>query len=237
MQTFTIGELAERAGLPVRTVRYYQAASLLPRAERSGRSLQFTEAHLDRLRQIAELQGRGLRLSTIRAMLEDGGHGNVPVLALLGGGAFRATWLPDAERTFTVPELAELLGDRYFHLLEPLERNGYLKRRPGDVASTWYCPDLALLRAALELADIGADVAFTARARDMMRRRLRRLADDLVEMWEAAPGDHLQGDPSTEGAAKLERVRAVAFQAAAHVMAQEAERVMRSLAERSESKS
>src|SRR3954447_7593811 len=184
MQTFTIGELAESAGLPVRTVRYYQAASLLPRAERAGRSLQFSEVHLDRLRQIAELQRSGLKLSTIRAMLEDGGHGDVPVLALLSAAPFGGHRLPEAERTFAVPELAELLGDRYFNLLEPLERSGYLERRPGEGASTWYCPDVALLRAALELFDLGIDVEHSSRARDMIRRRLRRLAEDLVQMWE-----------------------------------------------------
>src|SRR4051812_30978835 len=100
MQTFTIGELAEAAGLPVRTVRYYQAADLLPRAERSGRSMQYSKAHLDRLYQIAELQENGLKLATIRSMLADVGRGEMSALALLGAGPSGAHWLADAERTF-----------------------------------------------------------------------------------------------------------------------------------------
>ncbi len=237
MPTFSISELADAAGLPVRTVRYYQAAALLPRAERSGRSLQFDQAHLDRLYQIADLQQSGLKLSTIRDMLENGGHGKSPVVALMGAGPSGARWLTDSERTFTVPELAELLGDSYFHLLEPLERAGYLERRPGQGSSTWYCSDVPLLKAALELADIGADVELTSRARDLIQRRVRRLAEDLVEMWETESGQHFSGDAGADLAANLEKVRSVAWQAAAYVMASETDRAIRLLQERSKPQS
>ena len=231
MQTYSVTELAEAADLPVRTLRYYQAAGLLPQAPRVGRSLQYVEEHLHRLRQIAELQSHGLKLGTIRDMLDGGGVGKAPVVALMGAGPSGERWLTDAERAFTVTELAELLGDRYFDLLEPLERSGYLERRTGDGPTTWRCPDLPLLRSALQLSDIGTDIALTARARDLIRRRVRRLAEDLVQLWESESGE-LDDDQATGLAENLALVRSVAWQSAAYVMAHETERAVRSLTKR-----
>ncbi len=236
MQTYSVIELAEAAGLPVRTVRYYQAGGLLSRAQRVGRSLQYGEKHLHRLKQIAEMQASGLKLGTIRDMLDGGGLGKAPVVALLGAGPSGERWFADAERVFTVTELAELLGDRYFDLLEPLERTGHLERRTGDGPTTWHCPDLPLLRSALQLSDIGTDIELTARARDLLRRRVRRLAEDLVQMWEKESGEQSGGDADTALPENLELVRSVAWQTAAYMMAQETDRAVRTFAERAASK-
>ena len=90
--------------------------------------------------------------------------------------------MAEAERDYSIPELAELLGERYFDLLTPLEEAGFLERRSqDDVVTSWHCPDLPLLRGALQLVDLGTDVEHTARARDLLERRIRRLAEDLVE--------------------------------------------------------
>ena len=155
MSTYTISELAEAAGLPVRTVRYYRTTGLLPQARREGRALQYDDGHLHRLHQIAELHEHGLKLSAIRELVDDGAVGLAPAAAVLGASPSGESWLTDAERDFSIPELAELLGERYFDLLAPLEEAGFLKRRSKDGVTSWHCPDLPLLRAALQLSELG----------------------------------------------------------------------------------
>ena len=227
VSTYTISELAEAAGLPVRTVRYYRATGLLQDAPREGRALQYDDTHLHRLQQIAELHDHGLKLDAIRELVNDGAVGLAPAAAVLGASPSGDSWLTDAERDFSIPELAELLGERYFDLLGPLEQAGFLERRSEGGATTWHCPDLPLLRAALQLSELGSDVAVSARARDLLVRRTRRLADDLVQMWAAAEAGALDDDDATAAPIQpLEQLRLVAWQSAAYVMAKEIERAI-----------
>ena len=48
MPTYSVAELAGKAEVTLRTVRYYQATGLLQRPERSGRSVVYTDDHLQR---------------------------------------------------------------------------------------------------------------------------------------------------------------------------------------------
>src|SRR5205823_6107232 len=65
-----IDELAQRAGMAVDTIRYYQRERLLPPAERSGRTKRYGEEHLERLARIRELQSRRFSLAAIRTLLD-----------------------------------------------------------------------------------------------------------------------------------------------------------------------
>ncbi|MCA1218955.1 MerR family transcriptional regulator [Streptomyces sp. 8L] len=58
-------ELAEAAGLPARTVRYYRERGLLPPPRRDGRIAWYDDHHLARLRTIAGLLERGHNLNGI----------------------------------------------------------------------------------------------------------------------------------------------------------------------------
>ncbi len=62
-------ELAERAGVSARTVRYYVQRGLLPAPEFHGRDTTYNEAHLLRLRAIRKLQERFLPLDAIESEL------------------------------------------------------------------------------------------------------------------------------------------------------------------------
>jgi len=71
-----IGEVAERAGVSVDTVRYYERRSLLPRAPRSeGGFRLFTLDAIERLRFIKEAQEMGFSLDEISMLLTGGGAG------------------------------------------------------------------------------------------------------------------------------------------------------------------
>ena len=47
-----LAELAEKAGLPGRTIRFYIARGLLPGPLKAGRGAAYGQEHLDRLREI-----------------------------------------------------------------------------------------------------------------------------------------------------------------------------------------
>ena len=65
-----LSELAERAGVSARTVRYYVQRGLLPAPEFRGRDTVYGEEHLVRLRAIRRLQERFLPLDAIQVELE-----------------------------------------------------------------------------------------------------------------------------------------------------------------------
>lgn len=58
-------ELAEKAGLPGRTIRFYIAKGLLPGPGKAGRGATYGKEHLETLRSIKALQAKGLTLSEI----------------------------------------------------------------------------------------------------------------------------------------------------------------------------
>jgi DNA-binding transcriptional MerR regulator len=66
----SIGELADAANLSRRAVRFYVQQKLLPTPLGRGRGRHYDRSHLDRLRQIAELQSAGHSLDAIRQILD-----------------------------------------------------------------------------------------------------------------------------------------------------------------------
>jgi DNA-binding transcriptional MerR regulator len=69
-ESMRIDDLAQRTGLTVDTIRYYQREGLLPPAVRAGRAKLYGPDHVARLAQIRELQGRRFSLAAIRALLD-----------------------------------------------------------------------------------------------------------------------------------------------------------------------
>ena len=66
-----IGELAEKAGVTPRTIRYYENLGLLKPSEREGKGFRYyTEAELARLHKIYTLQALGLTLEEIGSIID-----------------------------------------------------------------------------------------------------------------------------------------------------------------------
>ncbi|MFJ5710622.1 MerR family transcriptional regulator [Streptomyces sp. NPDC093105] len=73
--TWSIGELAGRAGVTVKTVRYYSDRGLLPEAGRSGGGhRRYGPGALARLREIRSLRALGLGVPEVARALEDEGR-------------------------------------------------------------------------------------------------------------------------------------------------------------------
>lgn len=68
---YTIGQLADMAGVTPRTIRYYTAEGLLPRPDSRGQYALYSEQHLLRLQLIGRLKATYLPLSEIKAQIED----------------------------------------------------------------------------------------------------------------------------------------------------------------------
>jgi DNA-binding transcriptional MerR regulator len=66
----TMPQVADRAGLPLSRVRYYERAGLLPRPERAGRQRRYRAGVLRRLAVITEAQEAGLSLLEIRELTD-----------------------------------------------------------------------------------------------------------------------------------------------------------------------
>jgi DNA-binding transcriptional MerR regulator len=71
-ESLDLTELADRAGVSVRTVRYYIQQGLLPKPEARGPGAHYKEEHLDRLLLIKRLQKEHLPLAEIRRAIESG---------------------------------------------------------------------------------------------------------------------------------------------------------------------
>jgi DNA-binding transcriptional MerR regulator len=224
---YSLDDLAAYAALPPRTIRFYQASGLLPKPRREGRAAVYSDEHRTRLDLIGDLRARGLKLDAIRDMVDAGSLGKAPVVALLGPDAASERWLTEAAKTFDATGVAAFLGEANLGLLNELVDAGYLEVVQTEDGRRWHAPDLPLLRAALQMAEMGIDVSLSARGRDLMRRRIRSMAEDLVRLWTDEAGQAYAGDgTAAELGMHLDRIRAVAWQSAAHVTAHEIERAV-----------
>jgi DNA-binding transcriptional MerR regulator len=107
-------ELAERAGVSRRTVRYYVQRGLLPAPAGLGRGKHYGEAHLTRLIRIRELQAAGVPLEDIAARL-DGVEPPRPADRREQSSWTRVVLSPDVElhvrgRRLSEPQLERLIS-------------------------------------------------------------------------------------------------------------------------------
>lgn len=69
-ETITLDELARRAHVSPRAIRYYLTTGLLERPPKHGRELRFDRDQVTRLQAIRELQRKGLSLDAIARQLD-----------------------------------------------------------------------------------------------------------------------------------------------------------------------
>ncbi|MEU8822375.1 MerR family transcriptional regulator [Streptomyces sp. NPDC048636] len=79
-----MGELADKAGITVRTLRFYRERKLIPPPRREGRIAWYNEHHLARLRTIGALLERGHTLGGIAELIAAFDSGRRDVGELLG---------------------------------------------------------------------------------------------------------------------------------------------------------
>jgi len=74
-----IGEVAERAGVPTKTIRYYETIGLLPAPDRAANGYRdYADGIIDRLAFIRAAQVSGLTLGEIRSIVAFRNRGETP---------------------------------------------------------------------------------------------------------------------------------------------------------------
>jgi DNA-binding transcriptional MerR regulator len=72
----SIGDVAERAGVSVSAIRFYEREGLLPEPERTGGQRRFGEETVERLRIIDVAKQAGFSLDQVRALLSSTDRGD-----------------------------------------------------------------------------------------------------------------------------------------------------------------
>ncbi|MFD8154805.1 MerR family transcriptional regulator [Streptomyces sp. NPDC059720] len=177
--TLTIDELAARAGVTVRTVRFYGTKGLLPPPVLGPRRVgHYGREHLARLALIEELQRQGMTLAGIERHLRQLPPGLSP-RDLAVHRAVVASWSPETVETVTREELVRRAG-------RPLD-GGDVERlvamgvlRPADGG---YEADLGLLRLGVGLLDVPLSQQAISAARTVLLEHARAAARELSDLF------------------------------------------------------
>ncbi|GAA3789362.1 MerR family transcriptional regulator [Streptomyces chiangmaiensis] len=168
---YRMDELAEEAGITVRTLRFYRERRLIQPPRREGRIAWYDDTHLARLRTISALLERGHTLNGIAELAEAFDHGR-GVGDLLGLGA------PTEETPvrLTPEDLADVFGSEATpeNLAAALDL-GYLGTDGGEIvhiSRRLLDVSAALVREGIPLADVLA-----------AGRRVREHAEALAEVF------------------------------------------------------
>lgn len=220
----TIDELAAASRVPSRTIRFYQSRGALMNPEIRGRVAYYGKQHVERLKLIAQLQDRGLRIDAIGDLMKRIDRGEVDLAEWLGvEEQVQAPWALDQARTVTEAELYEIAGTRRPGLLADLTR-AHIVERKGDV---YLLGSPALLALAIKLETVGIALETAAEASAILRKHLGRAVGDLVELFVDQIED---GHVPIDDAGKLfETFRSVGVESVRVLFAREMEGELRKL--------
>lgn len=215
---YRIEDLAHHSGATVRTIRAYQDRGLLPRPERRGRANVYADAHLARLRQIADLLDRGYTLASIKELLEawDAGRGLGGILGLVA--EVDGPWTDEEAVRMSRAELDERFGGSPDDaaVAEAVEL-GVLERVPGD-AEVYLVPSPQELAVAAELYAAGVPLSAISGHLRELRGKVEHIASRFLEfttehVFARYLGEHPPSDAeATEAASLMRRLRPLARQ-------------------------
>ncbi|MGW1677690.1 MerR family transcriptional regulator [Saccharopolyspora sp. NPDC002376] len=182
-EELTIDELAARAGVTVRTVRFYSSRGLLPPPRLRGRLGLYGGDHLARLDLIRELQTLGFTLSAIERHLarlpEDASPDELALQR-----ALIAPWTDDHAEDLERHELDRRTGRHLDdELIDLLIELGILQR---ITASTKLrVPSPAMLGVGLQILDLGLPSEMLMQAKTIVEQHTAQIAADLRELFAA----------------------------------------------------
>jgi DNA-binding transcriptional MerR regulator len=215
---YRIEDLAHHSGATVRTIRAYQDRGLLPRPERRGRANVYADAHLARLRQIADLLDRGYTLASIKELLEawDAGRGLGGILGLVA--EVDGPWTDEEAVRMSRAELDERFGGSPDDaaVAEAVEL-GVLERVPGD-GEVYLVPSPQELAVAVELYAAGVPLSAISGHLRELRGKVEHIASRFLEfttehVFARYLGEHPPSDAeATEAASLVRRLRPLAQQ-------------------------
>ncbi|MFB7946451.1 MerR family transcriptional regulator [Kitasatospora phosalacinea] len=200
---WTVEELAGRAGVTVRTLRFYGAKGLLPPPELGARRVGWYGAeHLGRLELIEELQRQGLTLAAIERYLAQLPQ-DVGELDLAIHRALVASWMPESAEEASREQVERRAGRPLSDAdLDSLTAMGALHRTddPGV-----FEVDPGLLPLGVRVLDVPIPLETLVAARAVVRLHSRATAHDLHRLFrDTVWRPYRESGPE---AAELERMR------------------------------
>ena len=232
---YRIDDLARAAGTTVRNVRAYQDRGLLPPADRRGRANVYQQAHLERLRLVAQLLDRGHTLAGIKELLDawESGRGLGGVLGLVA--EVTAPWTDEEpERlsraalieSFHGVEDAQAIADAVrLGVLEPIQDadsaavdSAAAEDSDADVGSgapEFIVPSPGLLAVAVELHALGVPLPAIIAHLEELRGDIGHLARRFVEfsavhIFARYAGHQLTDAEAAEAVGTVRRLRPLA---------------------------
>ncbi|MFD3312817.1 MerR family transcriptional regulator [Streptomyces sp. NPDC058694] len=175
--TLTVDELAARAGVTVRTVRFYGTKGLLPPPVIGPRRVgHYGQEHLSRLALIEELQHQGMTLAAIERYLQQLPEG-LSAHDLAIHRAVVASWAPDSAEEVSRAELERRAGRPLS--AEDLDRLVAMSVVREAAAQGTYRVDLGLLRLGVQLLDVPIAHETILAARTVLLKHTRAAAHEL----------------------------------------------------------
>ncbi len=224
---YTIDDLAAVSRVPSRTIRFYQSKNMLPRPHLRGRVAYYSDAHVERLKLVAELQDRGLQIKAIGDIVARLDKGELAINEWLGlEDQLKEPWANDRPRLIEAAELKTLAGEERPGRIAELVRAGLVERK----GESFLVTSPALLQASIKLEAAGVDLEASVEAGGLLRRHLGRAAKDLVEFFvKHATSDERAAEASLADTIGL--LRPTAMEALRVIFAQEIEKEIRKLVE------
>jgi DNA-binding transcriptional MerR regulator len=200
---YRVEQLASVTDISVDTVRYYQSRGLLPPPEKEGRVGWYGADHVERVREIRDLQRKGLTLAAIERLLGDGRatpDGDLAVAVATARG--------DAdEELVTLDEFAQRSGVPA-SLIQAVEREGIELGRRVDGEVRYTTADVEMVRGALRLLEFGLPLGeLLSLARDT-NDAMVTLADRAVTLFDQHVREPIRDTATDEEAAAARLVEA-----------------------------
>jgi DNA-binding transcriptional MerR regulator len=178
--TLTVDELAARAGVTVRTIRFYGTRGLLPPPSIGPRRVgHYGPGHLSRLALIEELQHQGMTLAAIERYLERLPD-DLSAHDLAMHRALVASWSPDVAEEASRADLERRMGRGLSEDdIDRLAAMGVLER----AAAGGYRIDPGLLRLGAQLLDVPIAHETILAARTVLVEHTRSAARELTRLF------------------------------------------------------
>ncbi len=199
----TVDELAARAGVTVRTLRFYSGRGLLPPPELGPRRVGWYGAeHLDRLELIEELQRQGLTLAAIERYLAQLPE-DISALDLAIHRALVAAWTPESAEEASVEQLERRVGRALSPAdLERLVAMGALHRTEQE---SLFRLDPGLLPLGVRVLDLPIPLETIVATRAVVRLHSRSVAQELDRLFRETVWKPFRESAPAE--AEVERMR------------------------------
>lgn len=179
-----IDELAARAGVTVRTVRFYASRGLLPPPRLRGRLGLYGGDHLARLDLIRELQTLGFTLTAIEHHLQRIPH-DAPPEELALQRALLAPWTSDQAEDIDRHELNRRAGRPLDdERIEQLVALGVLEHIGGD-PDHFRLFSTAMLGVGVQILDLELPLEMVVQAKRIVEQHTAQIAVDLRELFAA----------------------------------------------------